>query len=422
MVLAGCVGAAGDVSDPSFDRVLSAPDDSDLNLSYAKVEADSGRLLNAAAALERILLAHPNAHSVRLFYAVVLYRLNDLGGARQQLAELERVRLTPLQTAELNKYSSLIEHGESSTKLSGKVGAGVDVESDAIGALLNQIDFPGFHIAKNGAAAVASADLEVDHQLVPDGEWSGFAAASIYTRSSFAGPNADFDVGELRAGLLSAALDHSWSVGPVFRHYIIFDTPYLTEYGGQGQASWRYSTSLAFNASLEIVGQNYHEPGVDALVPFIIPGTHDGVRYRADIGESYRFDSRSTFAFDLGYEAKTAGYKAFSYDSIFANANYHALLGAGAYFDLQGGVSYFDYHARDFVFLLGRKRADLRSDIRAAVGAPLSAFSEAGATGDIRENLILEGAISFADRTSRFPLAPFHSLGGQLRLVWKFGQ
>src|SRR5262245_37699923 len=63
---------------PGFDRVLAAPDDPDVNLAFARQEADDGHLLNAAAALERILLAHPNAHGVRLFYAVVLYRLNDL--------------------------------------------------------------------------------------------------------------------------------------------------------------------------------------------------------------------------------------------------------------------------------------------------------------------------------------------------------
>src|SRR5262245_17466219 len=62
----------------SFDQVLTAPDDPQINLSFATQEADDGHLLNAAAALERLLLAHPNAHSVRLFYAVVLYRLNDL--------------------------------------------------------------------------------------------------------------------------------------------------------------------------------------------------------------------------------------------------------------------------------------------------------------------------------------------------------
>jgi hypothetical protein len=102
-------------------------------------------------------------------------------------------------------------------------------------------------------------------------------------------------------------------------------------------------------------------------------------------------------------------------------ANYHALLGRGSYFDLQGGLRYVVYDFPDFVFLGGTKRHDLRTDARAALGAPLSAFAEEGATGDVRENLIAEAAVSFAERTSRFPILPFHSVGGEVRLVWKFG-
>src|SRR5258708_29201780 len=165
---------------PTYDQVLAAPDDPQINLDYAREEADRGNLLNAAAALERILLAHPNAHGVRLFYAAVLYRLNDLQGAKQQLKELENVRLTPLQTAELSKYEDLVERGQSATNVTGKISAGIAVESDAIGALLSQLDFPGFHSPKNGAAAATSADLEVNHSLGPNSDYPLYGGASVY--------------------------------------------------------------------------------------------------------------------------------------------------------------------------------------------------------------------------------------------------
>src|SRR5579864_589440 len=112
--------ALADSPPTSFDQVLAAPDDPEINLSFARQEADDGHLLNAAAALERILLAHPNAHGVRLFYAVVLYRLNDLQGAKRQLKLLDDVRLTPLQTAERNKYERLVEAGQSRTSVHGR--------------------------------------------------------------------------------------------------------------------------------------------------------------------------------------------------------------------------------------------------------------------------------------------------------------
>ncbi len=424
-----CPAAQADSASPTFDQVLTAPDDPQINLSYARQEANDGHLLNAAAALERILLAHPNAHGVRLFYAVVLYRLNDLQGAKRQLQLLERVRLTPLQAAERDKYKRLVEAGQSSTFVHGKIFGGVAVESDAIGALLERTEFFSFvPNPKNGAAAVAGGDIELDHDLDPNGDLAAFASASIYTRSTFAGPSADFQTGELRLGISGSSIAYSWQAGPVLNHTLIFDQPYLTEYGGQAQFDWRYSTSAVFTAGAEVVGQNYHEPFVDVFVPFLIPGTHDGVRYTVDIGGLYRLDAYSTVAATVGYEGKDAGYNAFSYDSAYLNANYHALLGRGAYFDFQGDLRYILYRARDPVFLFtftppfAVQREDLRWDTRAAIGAPLSAFADEGATGDFRENLIVEAAVSFADRTTRFPLAPFHSVGGEMRLIWKFGE
>src|SRR5262249_37489575 len=156
-------------------------------------------------------------------------------------------------------------------------------------------------------------------------------------------------------------------------------------------------------------------PDLDALQPFlIVPGTHDGGRYAFNVGGLYRFDYYSTISATFGFERKTAGRRPFNYSSPYVSADYHELLGRGAYFDLQGGLRDVVYDSPDCDFLGCVKRHDLRTDARAAVGGPLSAFAEEGATGDVRENLIAEAAVSFTDRTSRFPVLPFHSLGGEV--------
>ena len=87
-----------------FEAVLAAPDDIDLNLDFARRAADAGDFNGAAGALERVLIADPNRHGARLMYAAVLYRLDDLQGARDQLDLLEPVTLTPLQRAEATRY------------------------------------------------------------------------------------------------------------------------------------------------------------------------------------------------------------------------------------------------------------------------------------------------------------------------------
>ena len=56
-----------------------------------------------------------------------------------------------------------------------------------------------------------------------------------------------------------------------------------------------------------------------------------------------------------------------------------------------------------------------------ALGAPLSSFWPQKATGDYRENIILEGAMSYEERTSKGPIAAYNDLGFEARLIWKFG-
>ena len=110
---------------------MAAPDDLALNLAFARSEANAGELLSAAGALERILLAQPNAHQARLFYAAVLYRLGDYQGARQQLNQLDNVELTPLQRAEKERYERSIAKRLARFEFTGQVAAGLAWQEDA---------------------------------------------------------------------------------------------------------------------------------------------------------------------------------------------------------------------------------------------------------------------------------------------------
>jgi hypothetical protein len=56
-----------------------------------------------------------------------------------------------------------------------------------------------------------------------------------------------------------------------------------------------------------------------------------------------------------------------------------------------------------------------------ALGVPLSAFSREGATADALENLVVEGSVNYAQRSRSYPLADYDGFGGELRLVWNFG-
>jgi len=92
----------------TFEEVFANPDNAQLNLDYAKQEAESGNLLQAGSTLERLLYAEPNWDSARLFYAYVLLQLDDRQGAERELDLLEGRPLNGQQEADLRRYQAAL--------------------------------------------------------------------------------------------------------------------------------------------------------------------------------------------------------------------------------------------------------------------------------------------------------------------------
>ncbi len=78
--------------DVSFEQVLAAPDNVELNERYAMTQVRKGDLRGAATPLERVLLVAPDRVRTRLLYGVVLFRLDD---APDAVRELDQVLDTP---------------------------------------------------------------------------------------------------------------------------------------------------------------------------------------------------------------------------------------------------------------------------------------------------------------------------------------
>ena len=406
-----------------FDAVLAAPDDPDLNLDFARRAADAGDLNGAAGALERVLIADPNRHSARLLYAAILFRLDDLQGARDQLDLLEPVALTPLQRAEAIRYRARIERSRSTTRFSGSVSAALTYEEDAAGALTTQFDSiftPP--VSEEGGAAVFTARLNVAHDLDGAAGYAAFGSIGGYERSTFDDIDGNVRRGDVEAGLSYVGRLNSWNVSAVARALDILDDPYMREVGVKGQARWRTSNATTVTVSGEAVSQTFDEPGVDA-VALIIGGDRDGWRYDFNVGMTHRLDARSSVGVSAGWQDKQADYEPFGYSGPGVQARYDTSTRRGQYLAISGGMQWLEYDAPDPVFIgLGAPaREDTRSWARVAVGAPISAFTAAGATGDWRQDVGIEGALTYGARDSLAPLADYDSWGAELRLTWRFG-
>jgi len=85
------VSAMNDPSCPAvtFADVLANPDDTALNVCYARAQIAGGEVRGAVATLERVLLIAPEAINVRLLYAIVLFRLDNVDEAEREFLEVQ---------------------------------------------------------------------------------------------------------------------------------------------------------------------------------------------------------------------------------------------------------------------------------------------------------------------------------------------
>lgn len=117
-------------ADVTYEQVLDRPDDVDLNYRYALAQVRRGNLRSAAATLERILMVNPDLPKVRLVYAVVLFRLDNLDDAQRQLDALQPQAMPDSLRAELNEYVRQIRRRRRATHFNALVGAGFDYDDN----------------------------------------------------------------------------------------------------------------------------------------------------------------------------------------------------------------------------------------------------------------------------------------------------
>ncbi len=403
-----------------FEAIMAAPDDVELNIAYARDQASQGNLSAAASAVERVLILEPNRHADRLFYAVLLYRLGDYQGAKAELDRLKGANLSPLQRAEADRYIERVRDKTADHAFSGRVTAGVVYEDDAAGAYFTAFDIFGAPPAEEGTSSELSLTVNGRADLGAAKSWELYGSGLAYDRSALSGAAVDFQRFEGEGGLGYRTRLTSLRVGVVARHIRLEGDPQLTELGLRSALNWRLTNRTTLGLRAEAVDQDYDEPAIDT-VSGLIGGDRDGQRYAVDLTISHKLAARTTLAGGLGYEIKTASYDPFGYSGSRLSLSLDQRFKRGVYLLGTGSARWLEYDEADPFFLLGNKREDTRINARLAVGTPLSAFSGRGSTGDLREDITLEGAVTYASRESGSPLADFEGWGAELRLVWRFG-
>lgn len=121
------ISAMNDPSCPdvTFADILANPDDTALNVCYARAQIQNGNVRGAAATLERVLLIAPDARNVRLLYAIVLFRLDTVDEAEREFLEVAEGELPPEVRAQVDGFLDEIQRRRQSVKQTATVGFGI---------------------------------------------------------------------------------------------------------------------------------------------------------------------------------------------------------------------------------------------------------------------------------------------------------
>ena len=114
----------------TFAQILADPDNIDLNFQYAKNQAAEGDLRGASGTLERILLINPDLPQVRLIYAIVLFRLDNINEAEREFRAVTGSNLSPNLRAEIAGYLKRIEQRRKRTRYSSQFSLGPHYDSN----------------------------------------------------------------------------------------------------------------------------------------------------------------------------------------------------------------------------------------------------------------------------------------------------
>ncbi|MDF7776406.1 hypothetical protein P1X14_14220 [Sphingomonas sp. AOB5] len=404
-IFAAAPAFAQDSSEAELDVLIErslTPGDA---LDLARKQEGEGDLLGAAATIERALLTNPEGTTskVRLYYVALLCRLDDKQTARSELGKINGLSIgngewSAIQSACGDLPRPPVTPRRERQGLTGEVAIGLAYDSDLANALLVNFDLPGAVVREDGASVYGSAYV-LGRTLIGR---RGFAYAGLggATKNSIAGPDLSFQTFDGQVGFGFEGDGFELSAGFTGGHSLISSDPFLTEYGGEAELA----VVLAGDARLSVRGEIVHQDYMGSTAIFSRDGT------RIDAGLDYqRRDGLTSYWFGASFEKKTSETARTGYRGLRGFGSLRSVIAEpGTYVSLYGTLRYVEYEDEAGFVPVN----EVRWYSRAAIGIPV-----------LTNGLNLEAGASYSWRVynQASGFQNYKSVGGELRLVWNFG-
>ena len=401
------VAQAEDYSGPriSFEQIYAQPDNQELNLNYARQQAADGDYIASAGTLERLLFAQPDWDSARLYYALVLYRLDDVQGAEQQLRLLDSRPLSTEQRQQIALYRGELGQAKTSSVsdgvFSGRIVAGLRWDDNAGNALADSVLAAA---NRDDIAGFLQASFKYSGPLGDNGmKFRAGVNGQTLRHDTFS--NADFDTVGGNMGIGGNADNLSWALDAQALKVFISGSDYLTQIGPKLSVSAKLSTDTKITLSGAYYDQNYKDLG------FTLGETaRSGDKYAIRASVKRKLSNQTTIGALIGYDNKNAANANFSYDGIRFGANIKTKFDSGVY--VKGRAQYRILNYDTIAPALQREDDHISGKL--SVGA---ALRDIGVSVD---KIAVEAGINYVNRNSNIAGLDYENLGAEFKLIFDF--
>lgn len=370
-------GVSAQVQAITYDQILDNPDNLQLSFAYARQEAGRGNLQGSAGSLERLLLLEPEWDTARLFYAVVLYRLDDMDGALRELMILRQRELTASQLLEVERYIDLAKTGNSMTRVYGDWSFGVRYDTnpnlfpDSGTLLYEDTPVPNDFSKKSDSAFYTTGRVRLEQSLGTGNGDFLFLDTRGWLNEQFKADRQDYISGRVEAG-------GTFFFGPaaitpklIYSGLTLDRDHYLDELGGGIEITYALSPHLTLKTAVSAVDQDFHRTSLST-----VGSKRDGLALEVGGGFAWRPVQWNTFSIEAYYVDKSADVASFAFDGVWGQASNLTLLGKGTYLLSQLTIWSFGYDAPDPRYSSTTIRDDFRLKARLAYGTPLQTVAD----------------------------------------------
>ena len=310
-------GTAANLQSPAADNisyadVLKDPDNVDLNFRFAKAQLARGDARGAVGTLERILLVTPDLPSVRMVYAIVLFRLDSLDEAEREFRDLSKAKLAPDVKAQIDKFLSEIVQRRQRTRYKVQLTLGGQYDTNRNSAPRdNRVEVGGVPFTVLGRSrkqddfallGVISGDVVQDLGLQAPHKM--LFSATYFHDEQFSIDTQDTQVGsvsfgpQLRYGSLTVTPRINYT------HLQLSREKLLASHGAEVLLErpkvlpwWNMDGYFKASYTSEDFHPTFENAGADSF---------DGNRYEATVGLTRHINAAHQLNFDLGWVRKTA--------------------------------------------------------------------------------------------------------------------